>query len=143
MSRWPCRPSPPRPRWRRSPACGADTTFGPTMTWDWRWAARSLSTSGLSYRSILTARPSRTDLPDPSPERQRRVRLDPSLTLRARIKIAYEEDVLDTPALLAIDTAAQPWEERFNEKLGRALYRKELVKDPDTGMEVRLVRYPA
>jgi len=47
------------------------------------------------------------------------------------------------PELIAIDTAALAWEERFNEKIGRALYRKTLVEDPDTGMEVRLVRYPA
>lgn len=45
--------------------------------------------------------------------------------------------------LIAIDANAQPWEERFNEHLGRALYRKNLVTDEDTGMEVRLVRYPA
>ncbi|MGH9719605.1 MAG: cupin domain-containing protein [Bryobacteraceae bacterium] len=45
--------------------------------------------------------------------------------------------------LIAIDANTQPWEERFNEKLGRALYRKNLMQDPDTGMEVRLVRYPA
>jgi quercetin dioxygenase-like cupin family protein len=50
---------------------------------------------------------------------------------------------VDAPSLIAIDTAALPWQERFNEKLGRALYRKELIVDPDTGMEVRLVRYPA
>jgi quercetin dioxygenase-like cupin family protein len=47
------------------------------------------------------------------------------------------------PQLIAIDTAAQPWEERFNDKIGRALYRKNLIEDPETGMEVRLVRYPA
>jgi quercetin dioxygenase-like cupin family protein len=45
--------------------------------------------------------------------------------------------------LLAIDTATLPWEERFNEHLGKMLYRKNLVTDPDTGMEVRLVKYPA
>ena len=50
---------------------------------------------------------------------------------------------MGTEPLIAIDTAALPWAERFNEKLGRALYRKDLVTDPDTGMEVRLVRYPA
>ena len=43
----------------------------------------------------------------------------------------------------AIDTARLPWEERFNEKLGRALYRKDLYTDADTGMEIRLVRYPS
>jgi quercetin dioxygenase-like cupin family protein len=50
---------------------------------------------------------------------------------------------MSTPNLIAIDAAALPWEERFNEKLGRALFRKNLITDPDTGMEVRLVRYPA
>jgi len=43
----------------------------------------------------------------------------------------------------AIDTAAQPWEERHNEKLGRAIFRKDLYTDPETGAEIRLVRYPA
>ena len=50
---------------------------------------------------------------------------------------------MKTPSLIAIDTARLPWEERFNEKLGRALFRKELFTDPETGMEIRLVRYPA
>src|SRR3954451_20244785 len=50
---------------------------------------------------------------------------------------------MDTPALIAVDANALSWQERFNEKLGRTLYRKELATDPDTGMEVRLVRYPA
>ena len=45
--------------------------------------------------------------------------------------------------LIAIDANALPWEERPNEKIGRSLYRKNLYEDPDTGMEVRLVRYPA
>jgi quercetin dioxygenase-like cupin family protein len=45
--------------------------------------------------------------------------------------------------MLAIDTDALPWEERFNEKIGCALYRKNLIEDIETGMEVRLVRYPA
>jgi len=44
---------------------------------------------------------------------------------------------------IAIDASALPWEERFNEKIGKALYRKNLIEDPDTGMEVRLVKYPA
>ena len=47
------------------------------------------------------------------------------------------------PEMIAVDTAALPWQERFNEKLSRALFRKELYTDPDTGMEIRLVRYPA
>ena len=45
--------------------------------------------------------------------------------------------------ITAIDTASLPWEERFNEKIGRALFRKNLFEDADTGMEIRLVRYPA
>ena len=50
---------------------------------------------------------------------------------------------MDEKRMVAIDTQGLPWEERFNQKLGRALYRKNLMTDPDTGMEVRLVRYPA
>ena len=50
---------------------------------------------------------------------------------------------MTNPKMLTIDTNALPWEERFNEKIGRALYRKNLIEDPDTGMEVRLVKYPA
>ena len=30
----------------------------------------------------------------------------------------------------AIDTSAQPWEERFNEKLGKAIFRKDLYTRP-------------
>jgi quercetin dioxygenase-like cupin family protein len=48
-----------------------------------------------------------------------------------------------TSQFLAIDTNTIPWEERFNEKIGKALYRKELFSEPETGMLVRLVRYPA
>src|SRR4249919_1240603 len=43
----------------------------------------------------------------------------------------------------AVDTSTLPWQEDFNDKIGRALFRKELFSDPDTGMLVRLVRYPA
>jgi quercetin dioxygenase-like cupin family protein len=43
----------------------------------------------------------------------------------------------------ALDAAALPWEEHFNERVGRALFRKELLHDPATGVTVRLVRYPA
>ena len=43
----------------------------------------------------------------------------------------------------AIDASKQPWEPRFNEKLGRDLFRKNLFTDPETGAEIRLVRYPA
>ena len=47
------------------------------------------------------------------------------------------------PKLVAVDTTAVPWEERFIERVGRSLFRKNLIEDPDTSMEVRLVRYPA
>ena len=50
---------------------------------------------------------------------------------------------MTTSDYLAIDTNQMPWEERFNEHVGKALYRKELFSDPETGMTVRLVRYPA
>jgi quercetin dioxygenase-like cupin family protein len=43
----------------------------------------------------------------------------------------------------ATNTAEQPWEERFNEKLGKTMFRKELHINPDTGAEIRMVRYPA
>ena len=46
-----------------------------------------------------------------------------------------------TPTI--IDTNALPWEERPNDKIGRPIYRKFLIDDPDTGMGVRLTRYPA
>src|SRR4029078_3612159 len=45
--------------------------------------------------------------------------------------------------LIAVDSNTIPWEERFNERIGRALFRKELFTDPETGVEIRLVRYPA
>ena len=43
----------------------------------------------------------------------------------------------------AVNVAQMAWQERFNEKLGRALFRKDLYTDPQNGMEIRLVRYPA
>ena len=50
---------------------------------------------------------------------------------------------MDGSKMVAIDTESLPWEARLNEKIGRVLYRKDLIEDPDTGMQVRLVRYPA
>jgi quercetin dioxygenase-like cupin family protein len=44
---------------------------------------------------------------------------------------------------VAIDASTMPWEERYNEQIGRSVFRKLLVQDPDTGMEIRLLRYPA
>ncbi len=43
----------------------------------------------------------------------------------------------------SIDTTAVDWVGGYNEHLGKTIYRKELVDDPDTGMVVRLVRYVA
>jgi len=50
---------------------------------------------------------------------------------------------MEKSQFIAIVTQDLPWEERFNEKLGRALFRKNLLEDPETGMEIRLVRYPS
>lgn len=55
---------------------------------------------------------------------------------------AYNTAMTNTN-MLAVDTSALPWEERPNDRIGRSLFRKNLMTDPDTGMEVRLVRYPA
>ena len=49
----------------------------------------------------------------------------------------------DSNSLIAVDANSLPWEERFNERIGRNLYRKNLFTDPETGMEIRLVKYPA
>ena len=45
--------------------------------------------------------------------------------------------------MIVVNTNETPWSARFNEKIGRELFRKELYQDAETGMEVRLVRYPA
>jgi len=50
---------------------------------------------------------------------------------------------MNQPKLMAIDTKTLSWEGHFSEFLGKTIYRKELIKDPDTGMEIRLVRYNA
>lgn len=43
----------------------------------------------------------------------------------------------------SINSNALPWEERTIEPTEAKIYRKNLYTDPDTGMEIRLVRYPA
>lgn len=50
---------------------------------------------------------------------------------------------MTTSDFTAIDTNEMPWEDRFNERIGKSLFRKELFNDPETGMGIRLVRYPA
>ena len=42
----------------------------------------------------------------------------------------------------AVDTKATPWEASFNPKLGVALGRLMLRKDPKTSAEIRMIRYP-
>jgi quercetin dioxygenase-like cupin family protein len=46
-------------------------------------------------------------------------------------------------AFLAVNSNEVSWQEVFHEKVGRAIFRKELFSDPEIGMMVRLVRYPA
>jgi len=55
----------------------------------------------------------------------------------------FNDPSLSPVEFFAVDTNQLPWEERFNERLGRPLYRKNLYTDPETGGEIRLVRYPA
>ena len=50
---------------------------------------------------------------------------------------------MDSGEITVIDTNAMPWEERFKKEIGSSLYRKFLMKDPDTGMEIRILKYPA
>lgn len=50
---------------------------------------------------------------------------------------------MSEPKVIAVDVASKPWEDRFNEPTGKTMYRKEIFQDPDTGMEIRMVRYPA
>jgi quercetin dioxygenase-like cupin family protein len=45
--------------------------------------------------------------------------------------------------MIVVNTHEIPWSARFNEKIGRDLFRKDLYQDAETGMEIRLVRYPA
>ena len=45
--------------------------------------------------------------------------------------------------MIAIDTNKVPWEERFQKFLNKSNFRKLLLEDPDTGMEITLTRYPA
>jgi quercetin dioxygenase-like cupin family protein len=49
---------------------------------------------------------------------------------------------MDTKKVIAINAESKPWQERLNEPTGKILFRKDLYTDPDTGMEVRMVRYP-
>jgi quercetin dioxygenase-like cupin family protein len=44
---------------------------------------------------------------------------------------------------MAVDTQKLPWEERIRPEIGKALYRKVLFTEPETGCFFQLVRYPA
>ena len=59
------------------------------------------------------------------------------------IQGTIKEPTMSQSNLIVVDTNKVAWEERFNEKIGRALLRKDLYADPDTGAEIRLTRYPA
>ncbi len=50
---------------------------------------------------------------------------------------------MPSSTFFAIDARQLPWDERHSREIGAAILRKELFTDPDTGMLVRLVRYPA
>ena len=50
-------------------------------------------------------------------------------------------DAKDT--LQVFDSGAMPWEERFIPEIGKALFAKRFLEDPDTGVTVRMVKYPA
>lgn len=47
------------------------------------------------------------------------------------------------PEMRIVDSNVMPWEECYNEKIGRNMHQKMLVQDPDTGMMIRITRYPA
>jgi quercetin dioxygenase-like cupin family protein len=50
---------------------------------------------------------------------------------------------MDPQEMITIDTNAMPWEEQYMAALGKGCFRKLLLQDPDTGMVIRLMRYPA
>jgi quercetin dioxygenase-like cupin family protein len=41
------------------------------------------------------------------------------------------------------DANAMPWTERVVPELGKALFAKFFLEDPDTGVTIRMVKYPA
>src|SRR4051812_793528 len=63
--------------------------------------------------------------------------------LRISAKCSRRNKKMAETKLFAINAAEMPWEERFNERIGKSLFRKNLYTDQETGMEIRLVRYPA
>src|SRR5512140_3419991 len=51
--------------------------------------------------------------------------------------------MMERQEMIDINTNTIPWEERYQEALGKAMFLKPLLQDPDTGMMIRIVRYPA
>jgi quercetin dioxygenase-like cupin family protein len=45
-------------------------------------------------------------------------------------------------SFIAIDAQQSPWIGRYNEHAGGTILNKDLISDPETGVSVRLVRYP-
>ena len=50
---------------------------------------------------------------------------------------------MSADALQVFDAKTMPWEERFIPEIGKALFAKRFLEDPDTGVTVRMVKYPA
>jgi len=50
---------------------------------------------------------------------------------------------MSTQKIQAFDSQAMSWEERFIPELGKALFAKRFMEDPETGVTIRLVKYPA
>jgi quercetin dioxygenase-like cupin family protein len=51
--------------------------------------------------------------------------------------------MMDLQEMIQIDTNMMPWKEQYQEALSKAMFVKMLLQDPDTGMMIRMVRYPA
>ena len=45
--------------------------------------------------------------------------------------------------LHVFDTTSMPWKESFMPALGKAVFVKPFVEDPETGVTVRMAKYPA
>lgn len=75
--------------------------------------------------------------------RGRALRRAPLLAFLGQARPARTEEHMEGHAVIAIDTTTMPWEERYQEFLGKSNFRKQLLQDPDTGMEIKLLRYPA
>src|SRR4051812_45694164 len=50
---------------------------------------------------------------------------------------------MSTDTLQIFDAGAMPWEERLIPEIGKALFAKSFVEDAETGVTVRIVKYPA